>query len=202
MEVETRNKISEKLKGNKNHLGKNQSENSRIKIKLANEGYKWYNDGTTEVKAKTCPAGFTKGRLKTKKWYANNETEVYATSKPSNDFVRGKRITNNGKKWYNDGRKNFLLEEEPTSELMVGLVMPGMHKKLHRKIEESKPVVGAPSITERDEPLIVKKNVKYTLEQKPKVEIKEPAKFTLTQIKGYSPSERYLKLWDKFKSSN
>ena len=197
MDVETKTKISNKLKGNKNHLGKNQSETSRIKIKLANEGYKWYNDGVTEVKSKTCPTGFTKGRLKTKQWYSNKETEVLTSVKPSNDFVRGKRITNNGKKWYNDGRKNFLLETEPTSELMVGLVMPGMHKNKYRK-SESVSTVGSPVITKRGEPLIVKKDVKYSLEQKTPQE----TKFTLTQVRGYSPSEKYLQLWDKFKGSN
>ena len=201
MDVETKNKISSKLKGNKNHLGKNQTESSRIKIKLANEGYKWYNDGTTEVKSKNCPAGFVKGRLKTKQWYANKETEVYTDVRPSRDFIRGKRITNNGKKWYNDGRKNFLLENEPTSELLVGLVVPGMRKNRYKKTEVVS-TVGAPSITARAEPLIEKKNVKYVLEQKIVEAPKEPTKFTLTQIRGYSPSEKYLQLWDKFKGSN
>ena len=63
--AETRKKLSEARKGK--HL----SEETRKKLSEANKGKNywtkgthWYNNGVKCIKAKTCPEGFVKGRLK------------------------------------------------------------------------------------------------------------------------------------------
>ena len=70
--AETRKKMSESKKG-ENHpmFGKHRSEETRKKISEANKGKNywikgthWYNNGVKSIKAKTCPEGFVKGRIK------------------------------------------------------------------------------------------------------------------------------------------
>lgn len=73
--AETRQKMSETRRGEKHpFFGKHHSEETRKRLseshkgKFAGEnspnfGKHWYTDGTTNVLAKECPAGFTKGRI-------------------------------------------------------------------------------------------------------------------------------------------
>ena len=70
--AEALNKMSESKKG-ENHpmFGKHRSEETRKKISEANKGKNywikgthWYNNGVKCIKAKTCPEGFVKGRIK------------------------------------------------------------------------------------------------------------------------------------------
>ena len=70
--AEALNKMSESKKG-ENHpmFGKHRSEETRKKISEANKGKNywikgthWYNNGVKSIKAKTCPEGFVKGRIK------------------------------------------------------------------------------------------------------------------------------------------
>ena len=60
---ETRNKISEAIKGNKHFLGKKHSEEAKMKIGAAKKEMHWFNNGEKCVRAKECPGGFTPGRL-------------------------------------------------------------------------------------------------------------------------------------------
>ena len=62
---ETRQKMSE------SHKGKHHSEDTRKKMSEANKGKNnwtkgtnWYNNGVKSVRAKECPEGFVKGRVK------------------------------------------------------------------------------------------------------------------------------------------
>ena len=67
---ESKRKIGEANKGNKNMLGKHHSEEARNKIGAAKKGNKynlgrhWYNNGKISIMAKECPPGFTPGRIK------------------------------------------------------------------------------------------------------------------------------------------
>ena len=93
---ETRRKLSESHKGNKNMLGKHHSDEAKLKMSESHKGrvfteewkrkmseahknmskeYKqklseakqgllWFNNGTITVRAKSCPEGFVRGRLK------------------------------------------------------------------------------------------------------------------------------------------
>ena len=69
---DTRLKISEALTGKPTWIkGKHHSEESRKKMSEANKGKNnwtkgthWYNNGVKSIKAKTCPEGFVKGRIK------------------------------------------------------------------------------------------------------------------------------------------
>ena len=61
---ETRIKMSEAQKGNKNRLGKTCSEETKLKISFTKKGHCWFNNGTITVRAKSCPEGFVRGRLK------------------------------------------------------------------------------------------------------------------------------------------
>ena len=62
---ETRKKISEKLKGEKCYIfGKHHSDETRQKMSEAHKGKHWYNNGVKSIRAKTCPEGFVKGRIK------------------------------------------------------------------------------------------------------------------------------------------
>ena len=63
---ETRKKISTALKGNKIWIGKHHSEESREKMSKSRKGLCWFNNGIIAVRAKSCPEGFVKGRLKRK----------------------------------------------------------------------------------------------------------------------------------------
>ena len=62
---ETRKKMSEALNG-ENHpfFGKHHSEETRKKMSEALKSKYWYNNGVKSIRAKTCPEGFVKGRLK------------------------------------------------------------------------------------------------------------------------------------------
>ena len=70
--AETRKKMSESKNGENNPMyGKHRSEETRKKISEANmgknnwtKGTHWYNNGVKSIKAKTCPEGFVKGRMK------------------------------------------------------------------------------------------------------------------------------------------
>ena len=44
--------------------GKQVSEKTRQKLSEATKGKHWYNNGVKSIRAKTCPEGFVKGRLK------------------------------------------------------------------------------------------------------------------------------------------
>ena len=69
---DTRKKISESKKGENNPLfGKHHSEETRKRISEAlngknnwTKGTNWYNNGVKSIRAKTCPEGFVKGRIK------------------------------------------------------------------------------------------------------------------------------------------
>ena len=70
--AEARKKISEARKGKPSCMkGKHHSEESRKKMSEAHKGKmnstfgtRWYNNGVICVRAKTCPEGFVKGRIK------------------------------------------------------------------------------------------------------------------------------------------
>lgn len=115
----TKQKISIKLKGNKNRLNKSHDFMTKIKIRNSNRGYHWFNNGLVEVKAKECPENFSKGRLDKNK----------PVRKPSKIQVT--------KKWYHDSYKNYLLSEEPTQMLLNKRLYIGMIKKKD-KIENIK----------------------------------------------------------------
>ena len=63
--AEMRKKMSEAKRGKNNPLfGKRPSEENRKKVYEAHKGTHWYNNGVTNILAKTCPEGFVPGRLK------------------------------------------------------------------------------------------------------------------------------------------
>ena len=70
--AEARKKISEARKGKQSCMnGKHLSEETRKKMSEAHKGKmnptfgtRWYNNGVICVRAKTCPEGFVKGRIK------------------------------------------------------------------------------------------------------------------------------------------
>ena len=59
---ETRKKLSEAMKGK--NKGKHLSEEHKHKMAEARKGRSWFNNGIKNVRAKSCPEGFVKGRLK------------------------------------------------------------------------------------------------------------------------------------------
>lgn len=82
---ETKKKLSESLKGNKNRLGTCHTDEARKKMSASHKGkmfteehkqkisealkYKttgrcWFNNGLINIKAKSCPEGFVRGRIK------------------------------------------------------------------------------------------------------------------------------------------
>lgn len=61
---ETKQKISIAKKGNKYRLGKPFTEEAKQKLSDAFKGLHWFNNGIISVRAKSCPEGFVKGRLK------------------------------------------------------------------------------------------------------------------------------------------
>ena len=62
---ETRKKMSESRKGKTPWMkGKHHSEESRKKMSESKKGKHWYNNGVKSIRAKECPKGFVKGRIK------------------------------------------------------------------------------------------------------------------------------------------
>ena len=69
---EYRKKMSESIKGENNPMfGKHHSAEARKKMSEANKGKNnwikdtnWYNNGVKSIRAKECPKGFVKGRIK------------------------------------------------------------------------------------------------------------------------------------------
>ena len=69
---EYRKKMSESIKGENNPMfGKHHSAEARKKMSEANngknnwiKGTQWFNNGVKSIRAKTCPEGFVKGRIK------------------------------------------------------------------------------------------------------------------------------------------
>ena len=75
LSAETRNKLSETKKGkhfseesrkkmSEAKKGKHLSEEHKRKIGDVTKGTNWYNNGVKSIRAKTCPEGFVKGRIK------------------------------------------------------------------------------------------------------------------------------------------
>ena len=60
---EYKSKLSEAKKGNKNALGCHRTDEFRKKLSEANKGMRFFNNGKTNIRAKTCPEGFVPGRL-------------------------------------------------------------------------------------------------------------------------------------------
>ena len=71
---ETKRKIAETLKGTHHSAetkrklseakkGKTHSEESKRKMSESHRGLHWYNNGTKNIRAKVCPAGFNPGRI-------------------------------------------------------------------------------------------------------------------------------------------
>ena len=58
LSAETRKKMSEA------RINKPKSAETRKKMSEARKGTHWYNNGVKSIKAKTCPEGFVKGRIK------------------------------------------------------------------------------------------------------------------------------------------
>lgn len=64
---ETRKKISEGQRGEKNHnYGKHKSNKTKNKLSNAFKGLCFFNNGEINIRARECPPGFIKGRLKRK----------------------------------------------------------------------------------------------------------------------------------------
>lgn len=106
-----------------------QSEQTKIKIKLANKGYRWYNDGSVEVKSKEKPEGFSAGRLKSgKRWYTNGRETVFVLEDPGDGWWIGRSKLKKDRKWYNDGKRNFLLESIPFEKIKARQIFYGMIK--------------------------------------------------------------------------
>lgn len=150
MKKEIRNeKISIQLQGNKRRLGKIHSNDSKLKIAEHNKGYHWFNNEQIELKAKECPIGFSKGRLKKEgHWYTNFEQNVWATEKPEGKrWIKGRYSYNEGKHWVNDGEKNFLLEKISATEYKelkyrYGIIRKPRTlkpKKIEKKVYEYQP---------------------------------------------------------------
>ena len=64
MSEETKRKISEAHKGNKYWLGKHHNEETKRKLAYAMKILHWFNNGIKNVRAKSCPEGFVRGRIK------------------------------------------------------------------------------------------------------------------------------------------
>lgn len=59
-------KRASSLKGKKPWLGKRHSKESKLKISTAMKAIHWFNNGIINTRAKSCPEGFVRGRLKQK----------------------------------------------------------------------------------------------------------------------------------------
>ena len=124
-------KLSTLLKGNTRRVGSHHSNQSKELIAKKNKGYRWYNNGHIEVKAKEKPEGFSLGRLPTNKnWYTNFETSVFTDKKPEGEkWIKGRMSYNEGRSWFNDGTRNFLLEDPPFEKLKSGEISFGIVRK-------------------------------------------------------------------------
>ncbi len=120
MEAEARKRISKRMKGNQNRLGKQHEYATKYKIKKANIGYVWWTNGPEEVKAKECPGpDFIRGRKmsigeKVVATKVKNQTECH---------------TSQGYRWYTNGFSNLYTNIEPIGYLQSGKVVYGMVKK-------------------------------------------------------------------------
>ena len=56
--------LSEETKRKMSIAKKNMSEETKRKMSIAKKGLLWFNNGAIAVRAKSCPEGFVKGRLK------------------------------------------------------------------------------------------------------------------------------------------
>ena len=61
---ETKKKMCEAKKGNKNALGCHRTDEFRKKLSEANKGMRFFNNGKINIRAKECPEGFIPGRLR------------------------------------------------------------------------------------------------------------------------------------------
>lgn len=107
--------ISKKMKGNKNRIGSHHNLYVKECIRIGNKGYHWYTDGTTEVKAKACPAGFKPGRLPIEKEWFHIEEKEYLVPKgttPPVNAVKGRYFSTKGYHWHSTAVKNFLMKDE------------------------------------------------------------------------------------------
>ena len=96
---ETRKKIGEAKKGkhlsaeirkkmSETRKGKSLSAETRKKMSEARKGSYFFNNGVKSIRAKTCPEGFVKGRIKQKK----RETAAKQTNEETNKKQRSLRI--------------------------------------------------------------------------------------------------------------
>lgn len=114
------------------------SEDTKAKIKQGNQGYGWFNDGKMEIKAKVCPEGFVSGRLSKGRWYTNGIETIYSYTFPEGKgWYIGRSKLKKDRNWYNDGKKNFLLDKVPTEEIEKGVYFYGM-------IKNSKGIISTP----------------------------------------------------------
>ena len=125
-------KLSLLLKGNTHRVGTHHTNQSKTTIAEKNKGYHWYNNGQTELKAKEKPEGFVSGRLPTNKnWYTNFETSIFTNTKPEGkNWIKGRMSYNEGRSWYNDGTRNFLLEEPPFEKLKSSILFSFIFSKI------------------------------------------------------------------------
>ena len=75
LSAETRKKMSETRKG------KSLSAETRKKMSEARKGSYFFNNGVKSIRAKTCPEGFVKGRIKQKKETAAKQTNEETNKK-------------------------------------------------------------------------------------------------------------------------
>ena len=106
--VEERAQISLRLKGHE------VSEETRKKISKANKnnkstsGYNWYTNGINNVMRKECPEGYYKGICGRKSLSKETREKISKSlrGKVVSEECRMKRsLNNNGRKWFNDGKR-------------------------------------------------------------------------------------------------
>ena len=116
MKDTTKEKISNSMKGNQNRVGKKQSYTSKAAIKESNKGYRWFNNGIKEVKAKVCPEGFSAGRL-TKGIWVHQDGKEFLVKEIKPGMEKGRIWSTKGYKWYHTYKRNFLRKEYPLKEI-------------------------------------------------------------------------------------
>lgn len=211
MDQFTKQKISEKLSGNSNRLGKTHSADTKKSISVANKGYKWFNNGEICVKAKECPEGFNPGRIKTNfGWFTNFEENVWSDKCPEG-FVKGRAHPNEGKVWFNDGNKNYLLSEDKSDFVDENHLTMGMLKKkpAQKKVKVQKqytrremPRTYPPKVVEDVDPPIVQiKPLSQELTSNiKKKEIDESTKAFIEMMNNREVKESYVEMFKKFEN--